>query len=128
MKVRVGHAFPAGDVAHAGATKARRAYYTNQALAQVCDPLHTPTHEMLPTWEEGDLIVDPQPQFRLPIVGPLSPGSLRVRAKADVVLPVPRVGAAFEDLRFDTADDLETLDDFDFDIDEGGEGGTGDER
>jgi hypothetical protein len=125
MKLNVGHAFPAGDVAHAGATKAR-AYYTNQALAQVCDPLRTPTHEMLPTWEEGDLIVDPQPQFRLPIVGPLSPGSLSVRAKADVVLPVTRVGAAFEDLRFDTADDLETLDDFDFD--EGGEGGTGDER
>jgi hypothetical protein len=87
MKVRVVHAFPTGDVprAGAGATKARRVYYINQALAKVCDPLHVPTHDMLLTWEEGDLIVDPTPPFRLPLVGPpswpspklLTPNALR---------------------------------------------------
>jgi hypothetical protein len=122
MKVKVLHALPAGEVAHAGATKARRVYCTNRALAQVADPLHTPTHKMLLTWEEGDLIVDPTAPFRRTIVGRLSPGSLHMRVKADVVLAVPRVPTAFEDLRFDTADDVETLDEFDIDESDVGTG------
>jgi hypothetical protein len=48
MTLKVGHAFSAGEVAHAGAIKARHGYCTKQAFAQVCGPLHTPTHKMLP--------------------------------------------------------------------------------
>ena len=46
--------------------------------------------------------------------------------KADVVLAVPRVPTAVEDLRFHTAHDVESLDEFD--IDGGDVGGTGDGR
>jgi hypothetical protein len=35
MTLKVGHAFSAGEVAHAGATKARHGHRTKQALAQV---------------------------------------------------------------------------------------------
>jgi hypothetical protein len=61
--------------------------------------------------------------FRLSIACWLSLGSLRVGVKADAALPVPRVPTAFDGLRFDTADDVETLE---FDLDEGGVGGSGD--
>jgi hypothetical protein len=61
--------------------------------------------------------------FRLSIGCWLSLGSLRVGVKADAALPVPRVPTVFDGLRFDTADDVETLE---FDLDEGGVGGSGD--
>jgi hypothetical protein len=61
--------------------------------------------------------------FRLSIAGWISLGSLRVGVKAHAALPVHRVPTAFDDLRFDTADDVETLE---FDLDEGGVGGSGD--
>jgi len=86
---------------------------------------YMPIHKML-TWEEGDEIVDPTAPLRVTIAGLLSLGWLRMGVKADVVLALPRALTAFEDLRFDTADDLETLDEFD--IDEGDVSGTGDER
>ena len=71
----------------------------------------------------GEVAHDRTAPFRLSIAGWLSLGSLRVGVKADAALPVPRVPTAFDDLRFDTADDVETLE---FDLDEGGAGGSGD--
>ena len=79
-------------------------------------------HKLL-TWEEGDEIVDPTAPLRVTIAGLLSLGWLRMGVKADAALAGSRVPTAFEDLRFDTADDTETLE---FDIDEGDVGGTGD--
>jgi hypothetical protein len=61
--------------------------------------------------------------FRLSIACWLSLGSLRVGVKADAALPVPRMPTAFDGLRFDTADDVETLE---FESDEDGVGGSGD--
>jgi hypothetical protein len=80
----------------------------------------------MPTWEEGDVIVDPTAPLRVSIAGLLSLGWLRMGVKADVVLALPRAMTSFEDLRFDTADDLETLDEFD--IDESDISGTAGER
>jgi hypothetical protein len=82
---------------------------------------HMSIHKML-TWEEDDVIVDPTAPLRVTIAGLLSLGWLHMGVKADVVLALPRVLTSFEDLRFDTADDLETLDEFD--IDEGDVSGT----
>jgi hypothetical protein len=86
---------------------------------------YMPIHKML-TWEEDDVIVDPTAPLRVTIAGLLSLGWLRMGVKADVVLALPRALTSFEDLRFDTADDLETLDEFD--IDEGDVRGTAGER
>jgi hypothetical protein len=80
----------------------------------------------MPTWEEDDVIVDPTPPLRVTIAGLLSLGWLRMDVKADVVLALPRAPTSFEDLRFDTADDLETLDEFE--IDEEDVSGTAGER
>ena len=84
-----------------------------------------PIHKKL-TWEEGDVIVDPTAPLRISIAGLLSLGRLRMGVKADVALALPRALTSFEDLRFDTADDLETLDEFD--IDEDDVSGTAGER
>jgi hypothetical protein len=86
---------------------------------------YMPIHKML-TREEDDVIVDPTAPLRVTIAGLLSLGWLRMGVKADVVLALPRGLTSFEDLRFDTADDLETLDEFD--IDEGDVSGTAGER
>ena len=71
----------------------------------------------------GEVAHDRTAPFRLSIAGWISLGSLRVGVKAHAALPVHRVPTAFDDLRFDTADDVETLE---FDLDEGGVGGSGD--
>ena len=70
------------------------------------------------------MIVDPAAPFRLSLVGSFKLGSLRMGVKADAVLVFPRLATEFEDLRFDTADDVETLDEYD--TDEGDVSGTGD--
>jgi hypothetical protein len=113
MVIKVVHAMPSGETPHAGRNRARRAYYTNTALAETSDPVHMQTHRMLLTWHEGH----PLEPFILTAVRPLTTGSIRSRVKADIVLPFPRERTAFEDLEFDTSDDLETLDEFNIDDD-----------
>jgi hypothetical protein len=64
---------------------------------------------MLLTWKGDDVIVDRTALFRATVVDLLSLGWLRVWVKARVALAVERVPTEFYDLRFDTADDVETL-------------------
>jgi hypothetical protein len=108
IAMRVVHATPIGGLPHAGPNHGRRAWYTNQALAELSDPNHMPTHRLLLTWFEPD----PELAFDLTVARTLSPGSIRTPPRYDVLLPLPRERTAFEDQGFDTADDLETLDDF----------------
>jgi hypothetical protein len=112
MKMRFVHAFPHGEIPAAGMNRARRAYYSNQALAEISDPNFMPTHNFLLTWEESP---DREGPFILTLVRPISTGSMRSRVKADLYLPLPRELTAFERLRFDPADDDEMLE---LDIDE----------
>jgi len=77
---------------------------------------------MLLTWERGEVIVDPSAPLRVSIAGSLSFGWLRVGVQADAALPGSRAPTAYEELRFDTADDMETLE---YDTDEGDVGGIG---
>lgn len=121
IAVRVVHALPSGTAPPAGHNHARRAYYTNQALAEVSDSAHIPTHRMLLTWHEPDLLSNPDAPFDLTMLRPLTPGSLRTRVRADVVLPLPRERTAFEDLSFDTSDELD-LDEFEIDERDAGDG------
>jgi hypothetical protein len=78
---------------------------------------------MLLTWEGDDVIVDRTALFQATVVDLLSLGWLRVWVKARVELAVERVPAEFYDLRFDTADDVETLE---FESDEDDIGDTAD--
>jgi hypothetical protein len=120
MVLRAVHAFPSGEAPIAGSNGARRAFYTNQALADLADPDHMPPQRMLLVWEEWARDSD----FLLTVVHPLTPGSPRNGVRSDLEFGLPRTQTAFEQMQFDTADDDEDLL-FEFDVDDlGDETGT----
>lgn len=99
------HVFPSGETPTAGTNRERRAFYTNRALAEIVDPNHMPTHQLLLRWEEQP---DEQ-EFLLDVVRPLEPGRIGRTVKSDLCFPLPRTRSAFEGLQFDTRDDDEFL-------------------
>jgi len=120
MVLRAVHAFPAGEAPIAGPNGARRAFYTNRALADLADPDHMPTHRLLLVWEEESR----DNNFLLTVVHPLTPGSSRSRVRSDLEFGLPRTLTAFEQIHFDTADEDEDLL-FEFDEDDFGDEDTG---
>jgi hypothetical protein len=122
MTLRFMHAFPSGTAPVAGPNRARRAYYTNQALADLADPHHMPTQRLILIWEDAGRESD----FALTVVRTLTPGSFRRHVRSDLEIPLPRTLSAFEQLRFDTADEDELLY-FEFDEDDLDDTGTDEE-
>ncbi|MFI8660082.1 hypothetical protein ACIGKR_08835 [Rhodococcus qingshengii] len=110
IKVRFLHSFPVGLTPIAGANKARRAYWTNRAMDEFCDPHNMTVQQLLLLWNQPGEEVD----FDLTLVRPLEPGRIGARVKTDLNIPLPRVRTAFESLGFDTGDDEEGLE---YDID-----------
>lgn len=105
VAVRFLHSFPTGHTPIAGSNGARRAYWTNRAMDEFCDPYSIATQRLLLLWTEPEEDAD----FELTLVRPLEPGRIGARVKTDLNLPLPRVRTAFETLEFDTGDDDEGL-------------------
>lgn len=100
-----------GEAPPAGTNRARRAFYTNAAIAELSDEANLPTQRLLATWSDDK----PDDPFDIDVVRPTDPGTYFSGVRADVAFPLLRRRTAFEDLHFDTLDDDETLD---FDLDQ----------
>ncbi|MGH3952763.1 MAG: hypothetical protein ACRDTI_01770 [Mycobacterium sp.] len=90
---------------HAGGNQARRAFYTNQAIADMADSQMIETHRMLLCWDDPNR----EGPFELDIIRPLNAGSITKKVRADIAIPLPRSRTAFESLSFNTDDDAEEL-------------------
>lgn len=117
MALRFMHAFPAGRAPLAGPNRARRAYYTQQALADLSDVNNIPTQRLILVWQE----VPGVDTFDITVLRPLGPGSIRRQVRSDLEVPLARTLTIFEQTQFDTADDVEELF-FDFHEDDLGTG------
>jgi hypothetical protein len=110
ITMRFVHAFPSGMAPTAGPNRARRAYYTQQAITEFCDPEYMPPQRLLMLWEETPA----EAGFALTVIRPLTPGSRRRQVRSDLEIPLPRTLSDFENQKFDTADATEML----FEVDE----------
>lgn len=105
VAVRFLHTFRSSSTPIAGPNAARRAFWTNRAIEEFCDPHNLATQRLLLLWTQPES----EENFELTLVRPLEPGRIGARVKTDLNLPLPRVRTAFETLRFDTADEDEGL-------------------